>query len=443
MKNLRKWLAGTLALTLLAGMTACGTQQPDVQQPDAQKSASANGESTGAAAKEDITLTLWSQWSSDADGMKKPLDTVLANFMSENPNIKVEMDMINTEAYKQKVKVASAADELPDVFFSWGAGFAKPFVEAGKILEITPCVDDTVKGKLLEGTLDNFTYDGKIYALPSYMSMMVLYCNKDLFEKNNAKLPETYDDLLAAVKVFNDAGITPVAVGEKELWPGIMWQNAFAMRTAGIDASIQALSKEASFDTPEFRESGDKLAELVKAGAFSPGCMGVEELEAEADFANEKAAMILMGDWAAATFSQDNAPINGKVVVKNFPSITGGRDNGAGLGGAVDTFMVSAGTKHPDEAVMLLKYLSENLGREGYLAGAALPAWTGDVPADAVNPLTRQITDLSKEATGFMLAWDVFLEGADADTHLNAVAELFGGKSDGEVFVKAMESINR
>ena len=424
MKKFKKYLALLLLLAMAIGISACTAP-------------------SGMSSAEQITLTLWSQWSSDADGMKAPLDAVLAEFQHENPNIKVEIETINTEAYKQKVKVASAADELPDVFFSWGAGFAKPFVEAGKVLDLTSYVDNSVREKLLAGTLDNFTYGGKIYALPSYMWLGVLYCNKDLFEKNDIKLPDTYDDLLAAVEAFNNLGITPVAVGEKELWPGIQWQNALAMRTAGVDACVKALSKETSFDTPEFIASGNKLAELVAAGAFSPGCMGVEELEAEADFANERAAMLYMGDWAAATFIQENAPVRGKVVAMNFPALTDGKDPNAFLGGSIDTFMISANTKHPQEAYQLLVYLSENLGREGYLAGACLPAWKVEVPADSINPLTQQIVGLSQNATGFMLAWDTFLEGADADTHLNAVAELFGGKSDGSAFAKAMESINQ
>ncbi len=439
MKMFRKGMALLLAMAMAAVCTACAPASGSMSKSESPQAA-APSEKTG---EEQVTLTLWSQWSSDADGMKQPLDVVLANFQKEHPNIKIEMDTINTEAYKQKVKVASAADELPDIFFSWGAGFAQPFVEAGKVMELTPYVDDAIKGKLLAGTLDNFTYDNKIYALPSYMWLGVLYCNQELFDQNNIKLPETYDDLLAAVKAFNALGITPVAVGEKELWPGIQWQNALALRTAGIEECVKALSKEASFDTPEFVESGDKLAELVAAGAFSPGCMGVEELEAEADFANEKAAMLYMGDWAAASFIPEDVPVHGKVTAMNFPSLADGKDPGACLGGAIDTFMISAGTEHPEEAVMLLTYLSENLGKEGYLSGACLPAWKVDVPADAVDPLTQQIVDLSNQATGFMLAWDTFLEGADADAHLNAVAELFGGKSDGAAFAKAMDSINQ
>lgn len=437
MKKFKGVLSMVLALIIAVGMTACNTPAPPSPQPVSPDGAS----TTPPAEKEDITLTLWSQWSSDADGMKKPLDTVLANFQAENPHIKVEMDTINTEAYKQKIKVAAAADELPDLLFSWGGGFAKPFIDAGKILDLTPYVNDEMKAKLLPGTLDNFTYDGKIYALPSYIGCMVLYCNEELFEQNNVALPQTFDELLAAIKAFNAVDITPIAVGEKELWPGILIQNILAVRTAGVENSIQALNKMSSFDTPEFRESGDKLAELVQAGAFSPGCMGVEELEAESDFANGKAAMIYMGDWAAATFHADNVPVKGKVVIRNFPAITGGKDPGAVLGGAIDTFMASASTKHPAEAAKLLAYICEHLGQEGYLSGASLPAWKGETQEGDINPLTQQIMALSNQATGFMLAWDTVLEGADADTHLNAVAELFGGKATGADFVKAMESI--
>ena len=438
----RKVLCFAVVLAIILSLAACTpAAEKQVEQTKAVDPQAAS-EAPKEAEKKDVTLKLWSQWASDADGMKKPLDKVLEDWKTANPNIKIEMDVINTDAYKAKVKVASAANELPDIFFSWGGGFAKPFVNANMVLQLDPYLNDGTKDKLVSQTLNNFTYDGKTYGLPMYMWLGVLYCNKDLFDKNGVKIPDTYDELLTAVKALNVKGITPFAVGEKELWPGMFFQNALALRTVGIDGCVKALSKEASFDTPEFKDSAAKLEELVKTGAFAKGCMGVDELEAEATFTQGKAAMIYMGDWAAASFEKDDSPVKGKIVAKNFPALEGAKDNGAFLGGAIDTFMVSAKTKNKEESVQTLEYICENLGKEGYLAGAAIPSWKVQVDAAKINPLTSQITQLSQGSAGFMLAWDTFLEGADADTELNAVAKIFGGKSTPDEFVKELQKIN-
>jgi len=73
-----------------------------------------------------------------------------------------------------------AVNELPDLFYTWGAGFAKPFVESGKVLPIDKYINDGTKDKLLPNTLENFTYNGKIYSLPTFVTAGIFYCNKEL-----------------------------------------------------------------------------------------------------------------------------------------------------------------------------------------------------------------------------------------------------------------------
>jgi len=56
------------------------------------------------------------------------------------------------------------------------------------------------KDSLVGGVLANFTFGGKVYALPTSMAIGVLYCNKEIFAANNLKLPATFDDLIADSK---------------------------------------------------------------------------------------------------------------------------------------------------------------------------------------------------------------------------------------------------
>ena len=148
-----------------------------------------------------------------------------------------------------------AVNEAPDIFFSWGAGFSKPFVKADNVLALDDYISDGTKEKIAAGTLDNFIFDGKIYGLPMYTWSGILYCNKELFDANDVKIPDTYDELLKAVNTFNEKDIIPITCGEKERWPGMFFQNILAIRTAGVKLSNQALNKEASFDQPQFVES--------------------------------------------------------------------------------------------------------------------------------------------------------------------------------------------
>jgi raffinose/stachyose/melibiose transport system substrate-binding protein len=106
--------------------------------------------------------------------------------------------------------------------------------------------------------------------------------------------------------------------------------------------------------------------------------------------------------------------------------------------------MVSADTKYKDEAVTALKFLTENMARESLLTGSGLPAWKigPDLDTSHVSPVLMQQAELIKKATGFCAWWDIYLAGADAQAHLNLVADLFGGAKTPEQYVKEMQKLN-
>ena len=391
-----------------------------------------------------VTLKLWHLWAADTESNKIPMEKVLRDFGKAYPNIKIEVDAVENQTYKTKIKTANAANEAPDIFFSWGAGFAQPFVESGKVLALDPYLKDGTRNKMLGGTLANFTYNKKVYGLPIYMWAGVFYCNKELFEKNNIKIPETFSELISAVKAFRAKGITPITVGEKERWPGMFFQNILALRTGGTQLCMDALSKKASFDQPAFIESAAKLSELVKANAFNEGCLGLTRDESEAVLIQGQVPMYYNGSWVAGSLEKDGSPVQGKIVAKKFPMVEGGKGNSDEfLGGSIDTFMVSANTKYPKEAALAVKYICENMSREAYLAGGNLPSWKVNVDKSKINPLMLQIVDLTKNAKGFVLAWDTFLVGAEADVHLNLIQEIFAGMTTPEKFAKEMQKLNQ
>ncbi|MCX7708499.1 MAG: extracellular solute-binding protein [Clostridia bacterium] len=390
-----------------------------------------------------ITLKLWHIWGTESDSNKKPFEKALDDWNRANPNVQIEADATETETYKTRIRTAIAVNEAPDIFYSWGAGFARPFVEAEKVLPLDDYIQDGTLDKLLPGSRDNFIYDGKTYGLPIYVTAVVFYFNRELFEKNGVKIPETYKELLEAVKAFKAAGVTPMVVGEKDRWPGMLYQNILAIRTAGTKLCNQALNKQASFNQPQFVESAAKLNELVKVEAFDKRSMRLTAHEAELEFIRGKAAMYFNGSWSVGSLEKEGCPVKGKIVVRNFPVLenSGGDPNGF-LGGAIDTFMINAGTQYKEEAVRALKTIDENFCRESYLIGASQPAWKLNVDESALSPLVVEISKLLKGGTGFVLAWDTSLSGSDAETHKDLIAELFAGIKTPQEFARDMQKLN-
>lgn len=430
-----KILSICLVLAVLLSLIGCSKPAPAAQNA---APASAPAETQKTTVK---VWTLWTETASDAN--QKAFYRVLEKAKTDLPDIIIEHDGTENEAYKTKIKTAIAANEAPDVFFSWGAGFVKPFVDAGKVLPLDDYLKDGTSGRINPGANTFFTFDNKTYGLTGYKWVAVLYCNKELFEKNNIKIPDTYEELVASVKAFRAKGITPITVGEKDRWPGMFWQNAFALRAVGAQTCQDALAGKASFDQPGFAESAAKLKELVGLKAFNDGCMGLSYDEGNALFLQGKIPMYYMGNWFAGNITGDDSLVKDNIVCKKFPMLADGKGTATEyLGGAIDGFCVNKDSKVTDAAVKVAKYFAEGMAKDLASTGDGLPTWNVPAGSGQINPITQQIMDLSKDANGFVLAWDTFLEGAASEKHKDLVAEIFGSKIAPDDFAKEMQKLN-
>lgn len=175
--------------------------------------------------------------------------------------------------------------------------------------------------------------------------------------------------------------------------------------------------------------------------------MGLSRDEATAEFNQGKAAMYFGGNFDAAAFDSDpSSLVKGKIDAYKFPTIEGGKgDPTEYIGGAVGALVISANTKHKDEAVKATKYLAKELAVMGYVIGSGLPTWkVDDVDQSQVAPLEIQImNNIVKGASSSVPAWDIYLEGDAAQTHKDLVAQLFAKQITPEEYAKQMqEKIN-
>ncbi len=439
MKQIMKRVgAFLLTATMVISIAACGTAKND------DNTATNDQGNTTAQTEEKVTLDYWEIYTTDPQ--KSMTEGIVNQWNQDNPNIQVKISATENEAYKTKIKTAISANEAPDIIYSWTYGFMQPFVEAGKLLELDKYMEeDNYKDKFLPAMLESVTYNGKIYGIPEGASAGALYVNNDLFTQYNVKVPTTWDELLAAVKTFNDNGIIPMGVGEKDLWPGMWYFNMLAVREAGSKLSTNALTNNASFEDPTFVKAAADLLELVDANAFDPGVLGVSNDEAQVQFTQGKCAMFFGGNWYAGTFEADESSVKGKVSAVPFPTIDGQKgDPNEYLGGPGNGLLISANTKYPDAAVKAAKYIVEQQTATDYMTGTGLPTMKVTVDESKISPLTKQIvTNIVEKSTGCVQAWDIFLTSDAANTHKDLVAKLFGKQISAEEFGKQMqEQIN-
>ncbi|HKK65741.1 MAG TPA: extracellular solute-binding protein [Clostridia bacterium] len=432
MKLIRKEF--TLAVLLVCAMMVLG----GCQEKDGSTDSASSGDDS-------VKIKVWTLWTDTTDDInavafRKALETAKTDL----PDIIIEHDATENEAYKTKIKTAIAGNAAPDVFFAWGAGFVRQFVDAGKVEPLDQYLTDGTTDRMKGGANTNFIFDGKTYGITFSQWVASLYCNKALFDTYDVNIPETYDDLMQAVKTFNANDVIPITVGGKDKWPAMFWQNAFAVKTTGAETCNAALAGEASFDTPEFVRSAQLLADLVEEEAFVDGALGLDYNESGALYLEGQAAMYYMGNWFAGDIAGHDSDIGKNTVVARFPVVPNGEgDETQYLGGSIDGLSVSADSENKEAAATVAKYLMEQVARNLAAAGEGLPTWnTEDVTSEKTNPIIDQIKSQISNSTGYVLAWDTFLSGADADDHKNYVASIFGQELSPEKFAARMQEMN-
>jgi raffinose/stachyose/melibiose transport system substrate-binding protein len=403
---------------------------------------SSSSKDSGSTDKKQVTLKLWHIWASDSESSKAPFEKVLADFKKEHPEIKLEVDATENEAYKTKITAAVAANDAPDIFFYWGGGYMKNFVDANKLLPLNDYLNDGTKAKLLDGTLSNMTFNDKIYGLPHSMTVGTFFINKELFSQNSVKIPETWDELVTACKAFKAKGITPMSVGAKDIWPLDFYLDMLQIRQAGYKACFDALSKKGTYENPGIIEGARKLQQLVDMGAFNNGAQGITRDESEVPFYDGKIPMYFNGSWTIGNIMKADSKIKDKIDIIKFPSLGDKSDMNDFTGGVSEIFVVNANTKYKEQSVKTLKYISEGLAKELYLVGAGLPAYKVSVDDSKIDSLTKKLVTMTRDAKTYTLWWNTYLDGEDSQLYQNESAKLFGKQVTPEQYAKDLQTMN-
>jgi raffinose/stachyose/melibiose transport system substrate-binding protein len=337
----KKVLALTLALTTLVALGGCGPKE-----------------------KKPVTITFWHL--DNQDDFKAVWQKQADEFMAANPHVKIEITVLENEAFKQKVATVMQSGNPPDLFRSWGGGTMNQYAEAGLLKDVTK---EMKKGDFLEtigeGPMGVYSYKGKIYGAPYNMGAVGIWYNKKIFAKHGLSEFKTWSELVEGCKKLKAAGVTPIALGEQDKWPGHFWFGYLAVRIAGGEGIESAYSRKGKFTDPAFIEAFKKFKELVDLGAFQKGFMGASYNDQASLVANGKAAMELMGQWAPGVQEQQTADKKGlgaDLGFMAFPAVEGGKGKITDVFGGGDGYVI--GKNAPDETVEFLKFM---LSKEQYV----------------------------------------------------------------------------
>jgi len=432
----KKAFSKVMSLALMGALVLGGCSSSSSGDEEKSDSSGSNGDQTVIK-----MMHLWPEGSSKAQFTI--VDDIIKAYEDENPGVDIQTEILANEQYKEKVKVLSASNELPDVGITWAAGYMQPFVEGNMFAPLDDILDGGLRDQFVPGTIEAFALDNKTYGLPLELNIAPVYYNKEIFEKNNLEVPTTYDEFLNVVETLADNGVTPITVGNKDRWTGSLWYMYLADRIGGPETLNNAINRTGSFEDPALVKAAEELEKLVKMDAFVKGYNGLSNDEAKGHFMNEQAAMYVMGTWELPNYttSPDVAQeFKDKIGYFKFPTYEGGKgDIDSFVGGPGVGLFVSEDSEVKDEAKAFVSYLVEEWGKRSVTEAGVIPATKVDTSGTDLAPMYIDILDDLGSASNITLYADVQMSAGVADVHLNMIQALFGGEVTPEEFAKTQE----
>ena len=158
----------------------------------------------GGQADGPVTLSLWAR--SDQAGF---MDEVVDAFNREHQDVRVELTLLPSGNYVQKLGVAVAGGAGPDLA-SIDLVYVPFFAASGVLADITDRAAGLDELDLLSRThLDQGMYEGRRYALPFTGDASVMFYNRELFRQaglDPERPPRTWAEFLDAARRISDLG---------------------------------------------------------------------------------------------------------------------------------------------------------------------------------------------------------------------------------------------
>lgn len=387
-----------LSLMLVGMIAACAAPAPAPAAPVAATEAPAAAAGQPAATepelKGELKIMVWNN-----PATVTALEALNKKFTEKYPGVTIDMSVDKTEDYWTTTMPTRLTAGDVDVFslqafpnqvqpYMKGVEKAswQTMAEANQFLDLS--------GQAFLNNYDQEAikaagmFDGKVYTVPTArFAYTGMFYNKDLFEKNNVKVPTTWDELIAACEAFEKVNIPCMTSGGKDVWP--LQVAAWGVQQAMLPDSEKLLadlwSGEAKFNDEKTLKVWERMQQLLTF--MEPGVTGIDNTSAPGRFASGKVAMYPAGTWDAANIAAANPDL--KFGYIPTPGSDNPEDNKT-LGGKFDSsFSIASNAPNKEAALAWMAMLSEP---ENYSAYANTVGVLPTQPGTAISsPIAEDI----------------------------------------------------
>lgn len=286
--------------------------------------------------KEDMVLDVWMLRGRDYVNM---LQGLADEMFTPKTGIKVRVNLLKDE---KLLVMMNAAGIAPDVALGLQQQIPFDYAIRGGIYNLKQFPDfDEYYKQFSPGTWPAFYYNGGYYAVPETQEFRVMYYRKDILQKLDLKVPDTWDDLYKMLPVLQQNGMNFTPVNDHGIFLQMHGAEYYLQ-----DGSKTGLTSEKSFSAfKQWTELQNKYAidqqmdsfyQHFRDGSYP---LGIADLNTYLQL--NVAAPELNGLWGVA-------PVPGKR--QNDGTVA------RWMGGNMYSSMIMKNAKHPKEGWEFLKW---------------------------------------------------------------------------------------
>jgi multiple sugar transport system substrate-binding protein len=323
----------------------------------------------------------------------------IADAFGAAAGVKVTINNMDHEAHKTAIRNYLVASP-PDICFWFSGSRMRGFVERGLFDDISDLVAKENYASVLGPTLGAVTVEGKQYGLPTGGILWGLFYRQDTFDAHGLTPPKSFDDFFTLASQCKKAGLVPMSMGTKEMWPAAGWFDHMNLRTNGLEHHMALMAGKVKYTDASLKPVFDRWEALIKADFFTPNHTSYMWDPAAAALVQKKAAMMDLGNFIKYAFPAGDL---GRVRFAPFPVIDANVPQYEDF--SVDSIHVPSGAKNRDLARDFLRFFYQPDNLAAYLAAEGnVPARSDCPPSD--DPILTQALAALKSVKGTAQYYD-------------------------------------
>jgi multiple sugar transport system substrate-binding protein len=339
-------------------------------------------------------VTLNNLFQQQAGYSAEDLAGMTAQFEKANPNIKVNNTLVAYEALHDKIVAAAPAGTYDVVLGDciWPAEFGSK----GIVQDLTSKVQQLPVSQIFPGAIQMALYQGKYYGMPWILDTKYLYANKAMLAKAGKTTADlsTLTGMVSTLEALKNHGVL------KYPFMG-SWKQAeavvcdYATLVGAFGGKFLDQSGKPVFNTGGGVQALEFMKMLLDKGLANPSSTTSAEEEVLKAFAAKQVAV--NWNWtfqlAGATDPTKSKVAKADVAILHTPKGTAPTAPGVNGGQPV---MITAGSKHPEEAWEFIKFITSQPAQNGYVKDS-LPIWAASYnEAAVVKAAGAQLVSVAK-----------------------------------------------